>query len=368
MPDATSGSTSSSTSGATSDAPTTSPSSSSPGNSGASGDGAAGSSPTSVTSEGTAPLAQSDEEDGDDSAEGSPLVASSKAISNGIYSLGVGVGKLAWDFVAVPYDLAFGTEHSYYGSATAAALRQGVPSDEIINDVGANVVTFGLKGLKDSAQNYYETGDPTQFQEYSGAFLVGALSGLALEGEAAATKPPIATRLKDPYVDGAIESFVRVKPKPPIEPAPAAPSQEPVVAPAEGAGIAPKAVPSIKVNTPANAASQTIGELLPGLADDAMIHLSPEAAESFVQGVNPGSYFVRYGDVKNLTVGRFKGEVVLPLAPAFETEAATFVIKKQPSPGMFGPAPEGAGEYLNNGLLVPDEIVTIPPIPPKTRF
>ncbi len=131
---------------------------------------------------------------------------------------------------------------------------------------------------------------------------------------------------------------------------------------------APTAVPSIRVNTSANAANQTIGELLPGLSDDSMIHLSPEAAESFVQGVHPDSYFARYGDVKNLTVGRFKGDVVLPGAPAFETEAATFVIKKQPSPGMFGPAPEGAGEYLNKGLLVPDEIVKVPPIPPKTRF
>jgi hypothetical protein len=127
---------------------------------------------------------------------------------------------------------------------------------------------------------------------------------------------------------------------------------------------APKAVPSIRVNTAANAADLTIGELLPGLSDDAMVHLSPEAAESFVHGVHPESYFVRYGDVKHLTVGRFKGEVVLVGAPAYETEAATFVIKKQPSPGMFGPAPEGAGEYLNKGLLAPDEIVKVPPIPP----
>ena len=130
-------------------------------------------------------------------------------------------------------------------------------------------------------------------------------------------------------------------------------------------GDAPKAVPSLRVNTPPNAADLTLRELLPGLPDDAMIHLSPEAAESFVPGVYPNSYWSRYGDVKHLTVARFEGETVLPLAPAFETDAATIVIKRQSSPGTFGPAPEGAGEYLNTGLLVPDEIVTIPPIPPK---
>ena len=113
---------------------------------------------------------------GGDSSQGSPLEASSKAISNGIYNVGVGVGKFAWDVFAVPIDLAFGTEYSYYGSATAGALRQGVSVPAITGEVAANLGTLGLKGLKDSAQNYYETGDPTQIQEYSGTFLAGAVA------------------------------------------------------------------------------------------------------------------------------------------------------------------------------------------------
>ena len=52
------------------------------------------------------------------------------------------------------------------------------------SEVAANVATFGLKGLKDSAQNYYETGDPTQFQEYSGSFLAGALTAKGLKDAA----------------------------------------------------------------------------------------------------------------------------------------------------------------------------------------
>jgi hypothetical protein len=105
-----------------------------------------------------------------------------------------------------------------------------------------------------------------------------------------------------------------------------------------------------------------LGELLRGIPDDAMIHLSPEASNSFVPGVNADSYWVRFGDVKHLTVGQFKRDVVLVGAPASEPGAATFVVKKAPLPGQFKPAPEGAGEYLNAGKVVPDEIIKIPEI------
>ncbi len=161
---------------------------------------------------------------GSEPADEGPLEASSKAISNGIYNLGVGVGMFVWDLGAVPYDLVFGTENSFYGSATAEALRQGASVPEVTGEVAANLGTLGVKGLKDSAQNWSETGDPTQFQVYSGSFLAAALTGKALEG--AASRSPAATPVRaEPLADIAR----------------AGPPGEPAIGSAPNAGAVPRA-------------------------------------------------------------------------------------------------------------------------------
>jgi len=125
------------------------------------------------------------------------LEASSKAVSRGIYTVGIGLGHFAWDLVAVPLDFGRallgyggpGDELSYYGSASSQAQLHGVPAEEIQNEAAKNAATFGLAGLVESGVNYYETGDPTQFQEYSGSFLGGSALGLAAENLATPLVP-----------------------------------------------------------------------------------------------------------------------------------------------------------------------------------
>ena len=116
-----------------------------------------------------------------------PLGAGLGAFGNGLYNMGVGVGHTAWDFGAIPYDLLGTTFHtnwtprSYYGTATEQAMQGGTPWYVISGEGVVNAGSLGTYGLAKAGLDYYETGDPTNFQQTVGPFALG--SGLGYAGE-----------------------------------------------------------------------------------------------------------------------------------------------------------------------------------------
>jgi hypothetical protein len=95
-----------------------------------------------------------------------------------------------------------------------------------------------------------------------------------------------------------------------------------------------------------------------------MIHLTPEDPSSFLTGVNPDSYWVRFGDVKGLTIGELKRDVILRLAPAHSPSAKFFIIKNKPDPKVIKPDVGGhPGEFINETKVIPDRIIEVEELP-----
>jgi hypothetical protein len=111
--------------------------------------------------------------------------------------------------------------------------------------------------------------------------------------------------------------------------------------------------------------ARTLAEWLPGVSDDAMIHLTDAAAAELRPGVLADSYWVRFGDVKHLTIPQYKGNVVMPLAPAHGTDARLFAIVEKPDSKVFKPdVHRGPQEYTNSKPVVPDKFVEVDPLAP----
>ena len=86
------------------------------------------------------------------------------------------------------------------------------------------------------------------------------------------------------------------------------------------------------VANPLNANS-TLAELMHGVPDEAMIHLTPAPASSFASGAHQTSW-ARFGDVKHMTVAEFKFFVVGPQVPRSTAGSNLFVVKL-PTGGKF---------------------------------
>jgi hypothetical protein len=97
-------------------------------------------------------------------------------LGNGIYNMGVGVYNLGHDLVTMPIDLVGTTVSStyqpisYYGQASQAAIQNGTPWYYVSGQTAINAGTFGTYGVATTAYQYYQTGDPTAFQQTTGAF------------------------------------------------------------------------------------------------------------------------------------------------------------------------------------------------------
>ncbi|VTS04850.1 Uncharacterized protein OS=Planctomyces maris DSM 8797 GN=PM8797T_02084 PE=4 SV=1: PT-HINT [Tuwongella immobilis] len=117
-------------------------------------------------------------------------------------------------------------------------------------------------------------------------------------------------------------------------------------------------------NDASAAACKTLAEWLPGVPDSAMIHLTPEPPSSLAAGITE-TYWVRFGDVKHLTIPLFKRDVVGVCAPAYCVDAKYFAVKLNPViPSMFQPDYHtGPQEYTNAVAIIPDSIVEVPEIP-----
>ncbi len=74
--------------------------------------------------------------------------------------------------------------------------------------------------------------------------------------------------------------------------------------------------------------TNTLGELMPGVHPDAMVHISPEAPQAFLaDGVLAGNNnWVRFGDVSHLTPQQYRTNVVGVAAPGHSPRATTMAV------------------------------------------
>jgi hypothetical protein len=112
------------------------------------------------------------------------------------------------------------------------------------------------------------------------------------------------------------------------------------------------------VNTVVLNRNSTMGELLPGVPDDALIHLSATRPQNLVGGViRAGSFFVKMGAVKGLAFSEFQKQVVGPYATGSTPDADTIHIVL-PGNGTFTPQAPGyisnIPEYVNDVNVAPD--------------
>lgn len=91
---------------------------------------------------------------------------------------------LIHDLVTMPIDLVMTTygcfdttsrweQLSYFGSDSLAALQGGTPLWQIQAQTAAGVVTLGMYGFVTTGYEWYVTGDPRSFQQYTGMFATG---------------------------------------------------------------------------------------------------------------------------------------------------------------------------------------------------
>jgi hypothetical protein len=161
----------------------------------------------------------------------------------GAVNMGKGVYMVAHDLVTAPIDIVVTSAEavnlaaggngfnwvplSYYGESSQQAQQAGTPWYQISGEAGVNAATFGVYGLGKTAYIWYETGDPTAFQQTTGAFAAGAFIGyrIQLRAQAAAAADPVYNLGGTGEVPGAINVQPPNVPRPP-EPAIITPSDQ----------------------------------------------------------------------------------------------------------------------------------------------
>ena len=92
-------------------------------------------------------------------------------------SILAGMGKFLWDLPISPVDVVFGTKYSYASESIDQARAAGASPSDMYKEIGRNAITFGGRSLDQAWEEWNRTGDPTQFQQASGTFLIGAVGG-----------------------------------------------------------------------------------------------------------------------------------------------------------------------------------------------
>ena len=99
-----------------------------------------------------------------------------RGLGNGLYHMGSGVYTLGHDLVTMPIDLvgtAVSSSYeplSYYGQSSQAAIQSGIPCYYISGQTAVNAGTFGTYSLATTGYQWYQTGDPTAFEQTTGPF------------------------------------------------------------------------------------------------------------------------------------------------------------------------------------------------------
>ena len=88
-----------------------------------------------------------------------------------------GIGKTVWDVPTAPVDVFFGTKYSYASQSIDQAIAAGATPSDMYKEMGRNAITFGGRSLDQAWEEWDKTGDPSQFQQASGSFFIGALGG-----------------------------------------------------------------------------------------------------------------------------------------------------------------------------------------------
>ena len=119
------------------------------------------------------------------------------------------------------------------------------------------------------------------------------------------------------------------------------------------------------ISAAGTAGTSTVGEMLAGNSPLTMIHLTPEAANAFAAGVDPGTFFAQLGDVALMTVQDYQRFVVMPAAAAGPGQTvAGFVTAAPGSAGSFVQAgifnAANVMEYTNQVRFFPSSYVPLP--------
>ena len=169
----------------------------------------------------------------------------------GLYNMGAGVVVMGQNVVTIPIDLVGTTVSStyqpisYYGQASQTAIQTGTPWYYITGATAINAGSLGTSGLATSGYQYYLTGDPTAFQQTTGAFAFCAFLAYGIQQYNSPTNAPTYNLGGEGEIPGAINVQPPGAPIPPdpaiialSDPLPISPSSGNVVA--TSAPIAPQ--------------------------------------------------------------------------------------------------------------------------------
>ncbi len=164
----------------------------------------------------------------------------------GLYNMGVGAVSVVQNVVTMPIDLvgtAVDTAYtlttgqslnyqpiSWYGQASQAAIQSGTPWYYVSGQTAVNAATFGVYGLVVTGYYYYQTGDPTAFQQTTGAFVFTVAIACGVQYYTNPVNAPTYNLGGIGEVPGAINV------QPPASPAPPAPA---LIAPSNALPIPP---------------------------------------------------------------------------------------------------------------------------------
>jgi len=125
-----------------------------------------------------------------DESAPTPAGAFWSSLWQGQINLWIGMYKFGHDLLTMPIDYAaniWGTYNpyfqwsnlSYYASSTEQALQEGASASALQAELYKNLVSFGYYGYMQAWSRYNQTGDPTEWQQYSGSLLAGTLLAYA---------------------------------------------------------------------------------------------------------------------------------------------------------------------------------------------
>lgn len=133
-----------------------------------------------------------------------------------------------------------------------------------------------------------------------------------------------------------------------------------MLAPApRGRFVVPNSVESASGINPGATLSDYLGELDP----NTMVHLTSSPQEAFENGIDPGTFFARYGDVADLTPQQYRIGVVGPAAGGYGPDANIFVtVSPGNSEEFFTPWESAFGytEWQNPSTIMPDKFFSVP--------
>ena len=107
----------------------------------------------------------------------------------------------------------------------------------------------------------------------------------------------------------------------------------------------------------------TLRDYLGDLDKNTMIHLTSFPQEAFENGIEPGTFFARYGDVAHLTPQQYRIGVVGPAAGGYGPDANFFVtVSSGNSEEFFTPWESAFGyvEWQNPSKVMPDKFFSVP--------